>query len=207
MLSRTTSGLQMTALALCAVLGGMSCQSLPEGYWTRGDRSQALTNQQYPADSRRCEELVERDGSGKSHAYNAGLFTRCMQANGYQWIVSKPHAHPANAALEAPSHTLACPTGRLVNDALGYPSCVPVGAKDRGAPSETVLSESVPQVPPHVPDDPRNDPFLEPTPQPVARRATDDGVCRQYAKESLSSTYSVYTQCMQDKGWDSKPGP
>ena len=199
----TTPWLHTIAIALCAALGGVSCQSLPEGYWTKQDSSQALTNQQYPADSQQCEELVARDGSGKSEAYKAGLFTRCMQANGYQWIAEQPRSHPVKTALEPSPHPLVCSTGRLITDVFGYPRCVPAGTKDGGVPPETIL-----QVPHQVPPDDLTDhPVLQPTPQPVAGRAMDDGACRQYAKESLSSTYGVYTQCMQDKGWGPRPGP
>ena len=184
-----------------AILSIVSCGARPEGYWTSPYRSQALTNQEYSADSQRCQALVANDRLEKSHSYKTNLFTHCMEAKGYQWVAEprRPQSLNASARL-APLSIEDCSTGRLTIDAFGYQKCVPNGTKDGGTfqepsgrtttrtPSSTgAIAATLEQASPASDD-----------------RRKDDEVCRQYAKVSMSSTYAVYSQCMTDKGWPLK---
>jgi hypothetical protein len=189
------------AIIFSAVGGIVSCQSHPDGYWTRPDRSQALTNQEYPDDSQECQAMAASNGMGKDRPYQARLFTRCMQAKGYQWLVEPRVSHPLKDASVRPSPSVVeCGNGRLITDAFGYQKCVPIGMKDGG-----MLQEARSAMPPKFPLHDQTNPSTLPMTQPDDGRGTDDAFCRQYAKESLSGTYSVYSQCMMDKGWASKP--
>ena len=192
----------VAAIIFGAIGGIVSCQADPQGYWTRPDRSQALTNQEYPDDSRECHAIVASDGSGKARPYQATLFTHCMQAKGYQWMVEPRVSHPLkDASLRASPSLLHCANGRLIIDAFGYEKCVPIGTKDGG-----ILQQARREVPPKIPSgDQANPSTLQPSRQPTDGRTKDDDDCRQYAKESLSSTYTVYSQCMMDRGWATKP--
>ena len=187
-------------LALIAAAGfaTVSCQARPDGYWTNPNRSQALSNQEYPADSQRCQGLVASDTVGKSEPYKARLFAQCMQAKGYQWVVEPRGRPPLNAeAQRSPLPLEECSKGRLSIDAFGYHKCVPRGAKEGGA-----FAEETPQaVPPHSPSGGRAEAPTRPLYQASDGRGKDDESCRQYAKESLSSTYGVYSQCMRERGW------
>lgn len=185
-----------------AIFGTVSCQARPEGYWTSADRSQALTNQEYPADAQRCQALVASDHLGKSQPYKARLFTQCMQARGYQWVLESRGRHPLNANAQRPPLSLEhCSRGRLTIDAFGYQKCVPSGTKEG-----EIFEETPRPVPLKVPSGGRADaPVSQPTYQPSDGRSKDDELCRQYAKESMSSTYGVYSQCMTDRGWPPKP--
>ena len=180
------------------VVGTLSCQARPEGYWTRLDRSQALTNQEYPADAEKCQAFVGSDSVEKSQAYKQKLFTQCMQAKGYQWVDEPRGRQTLNA--DARRFSLSpedCSKGRLTVDAFGYQKCVPRGSKDG-----RVVEEPPPRIPTMAPSARNpNPPVVEETRQPVDGRAKDDDLCRQYAKESMSNTYGVYSQCMRDKGW------
>ncbi len=184
-----------------AVFGTVSCQTQPEGYWTNPNRSQALTNQEYPVDSQRCQALVASDNSSKPQPYKARLFTQCMQAKGYQWILEPRGRHLLNAdAQRSPLSLDHCSTGRLIIDAFGYQKCVPSGPKEGGA------SEATPSpAPSPVRSGDRVEAPVRPTYQSSDGRSKDDESCRQYAKESLSSTYGVYSQCMKERGWALTP--
>ena len=58
----------------------VSCQLRGQGYWTKPGVSQALTNQQYPEDSKRCERIAEQDEGRTPNRY-AGHATpsACMR--------------------------------------------------------------------------------------------------------------------------------
>lgn len=189
------------AIIFGAIGGTVSCQSHPDGYWTRPDRSQALTNQEYPDDSQECQAMVASNGIGKDRQYQARLFTQCMQAKGYQWLVEPRVSHSLkNASLRSSPSVVECSNGRLITDAFGYQKCVPIGMKDGG-----ILQEARSAIPPKFPLHDQTNPSTLQMTQPDDGRATHDALCRQYAKESLSGTYSVYSQCMMDKGWAPKP--
>ncbi|MCC2642849.1 MAG: hypothetical protein K0S45_3262 [Nitrospira sp.] len=198
----THSSFRTVAFIGGVIFGTVSCQAQPEGYWTSADKSQALTNQEYPADAQRCQSLVASDDPGQSPPYKARLFTQCMQAKGYQWIVEPGGRHPLNAdAQRSPLSLDHCPNGRLTIDAFGYQKCVPSGTKEGG-----IFEGTTRPTPPKVPSGPRaNATILQQPRSPLDGRAKDDERCRQYAKESMSSTYGVYAQCMRDRGWPSKP--
>jgi len=184
-------------LAMVGVLGTVACQTDEQGYWTKQDMSQALTNEQYPSDSRHCDAIAANDTTGRSEQYKATLYAKCMQAQGYQWVIEHSQSNPSRAAENASAQIPPCPTGRLIIDSFGYHKCVPAGGKDRG-----ISIESVSKLPLEAVSTPalENQPFL-PNAPPNERWSQDHQVCRQYAKDSLSSPYSVYTHCMQDKGW------
>src|ERR671921_93442 len=115
-------GIQKILLSIAilfAVIGSIvSCQSHPDGYWTKPDRSQALTNEEYSVDSGECQALVESTSAKEAPAYQANLFTNCMQARGYKWIVETQASHPVKeAALQSAPQ---CSNGRLIADAFGY---------------------------------------------------------------------------------------
>ena len=190
--------LSSTAILSAVSASIISCQGHSDGYWTKPERSQALTNEEYSADSGECQAMVESNSVEEAPAYQAKLFTHCMQAKGYQWIVETRASHPVKEAalLSAPQ----CSNGRLIVDAFGYQKCVPHGTKDGG-----ILQEARRAIPPHVLSHDQAGPSTVPLTQPADGQAKDDFLCRQYAKESLSSTYAVYSQCMRDKGWVAEP--
>jgi hypothetical protein len=155
--------------------------------------SQALTNEQYPSDSQHCDAMAANDAPGRSEQYKAILYAKCMQAQGYQWVIERSQLIPSRAAENASAQIPLCPTGRLIVDSFGYHKCVPTGGKERG-----ISIEGIPPGPLEAASAPH--PLL-PNAPPNERWSQDHQVCRQYAKDSLSSPYSVYMQCMQDKGW------
>jgi hypothetical protein len=192
------------AFVASALLGIVSCQTRPDGYWTNPNRSQALANQEYPADSKECQALVASDTFSKTQSYKARLFTQCMQAKGYQWVVEPQGARSLNPdAQRSPLSMEHCSKGRLTIDAFGYHKCVPVGGREGGALEEN----HHPTIPSQFPSQDRAEARARPASQPHDARARDDESCRQHAKESLSSTYSVYSQCMREKGWALQPQP
>ena len=190
--------LSSVAILFAAIGSNISCQSHPDGYWTKPDRSQALTNEEYSVDSGECQALVESTSAEEAPATQANLFTHCMQARGYKWIVETQASHPVKKAAQQAA--LQCSNGRLITDAFGYQKCVPHGTKDGG-----ILQEARRAIPPHVHSQDHVSPSTVPLTQPANGQAKDDFLCRQYAKESLSSTYAVYSQCMRDKGWAAEP--
>lgn len=185
------------ALLFSAISGTISCRSQPQGYWTRPDRAQALTNQEYPEDSKDCQAIAASNGAGRARDYQARLFTQCMQAKGYQWLVEPRVSRPKDVSLRSAPSPVECSDGRLITDAFGYPKCVPPGGKD----GEILQDVSPRRYPPMEQETPLPMHVI----QPADGRSKDDVICRQYAKESLSGTYGVYSQCMMEKGWDSKP--
>ena len=198
---RPFSSFLTLAFIVPALLGAVACQTRTDGYWTSPNKSQALTNQEYPADSQRCQALVASDTLSESQPYKARLFTQCMQAKGYQWVVEPRGRHALNAdARRSPLSLEQCSIGRLTIDAFGYQKCVPSGPKEGGVPEETP-----PPAPPSFTSGDRVEAPDRPTDHPDDGRSKDDESCRQYAKESLSSTYGVYSQCMSERGWALKP--
>lgn len=194
---RLAGFLLSTAMLLAVGVSIVSCQSHPDGYWTKPERSQALTNEEYSADSGECQAMVKSDGIEEAPSYKAQLFTHCMQAKGYKWIVETQGSHPVKeAALQS---TPLCSNGRRIVDAFGYQKCVPQGTKDGGILHEARV------VPPYGLSHDQASPSTVPSTKPADGQAKDDVLCRQYAKESLSSTYAVYSQCMRDKGRAAEP--
>ena len=191
-----------TCVFLCGAISSVvSCIAPPEGYWTSPYRSQALSNQEYSADSQGCQALVANDRFEKSASDKTDLFTHCMEAKGYQWVVEPRRPYPLNASARLnPLSIEHCSTGRLTVDAFGYQKCVPRGTKDGGTieepPGQTTMKN--PSSPSEIAAK------LEQTSPASDDRRKDDEMCRQYAKESMSSTYTVYSQCMTDKGWPLK---
>ena len=186
----------MIVATITMAFGTASCGTDEQGYWTKQNLSQALTNEQYPSDSRHCEAMVANDGIGRSEDYKSALYTKCMQAQGYQWVTERPDSHLLQSSHKTPTQIPLCPTGRLIVDAFGYHKCVPTGGKDRGItieiPPRPLESAAKPsqENQPSVPSVPANNEWNH-----------DHEMCRQYAKDSLSSPYGVYSRCMQDKGW------
>lgn len=195
--TRTVSLLYEAAIFVNLMLGSVSCMPQEQGYWTKPNVSQALANDQFPNDSQQCDALVAQIDAGASEDYRARFFTHCMQARGYQWIVDQPRLHAVQTSGVASPEIPLCYTERRILDEFGYYKCVPAGTKDGGSTRE--MNSSPPQAvtPSQLPA--TSPP--EPTKQTDQRWITDDGACRKYAKESLSSSYGIYAQCMQGKGW------
>ena len=179
-----------------------SCQSAEQGYWTKLNVSQAVANEQYADDSRQCDWLRSQSGSGLSEESRSKLYAKCMQSRGYQWIEEAARSHPAKSATHSAPQNQPCPTGRRIIDAYGYDRCVPAGGKGSGKPIQP--SEPVAQV-----KDESSTALSSagrPTDLPEQRLEEwiqEDGECRQQARNTLSSPYGIYVQCMQDKGWPS----
>lgn len=179
-------------------VSGASCHQMEQGYWTKQDVSQALTNEQYPADSQRCDRMALQDEGSRSETARAALYTKCMYARGYMWVVEEPMAQPGKTSGMAADHVESCPTGRRIVDAYGFPKCVPIGRRDRA-------------LSPEVKGEMRRETELVSTdgvaigPSPAASSVEDDEtpwvakdrLCRRLAQDTLSSPYGVYTQCMQ----------
>jgi hypothetical protein len=174
----------------------VSCQLREQGYWTKPGVSHALTNQQYPEDSKHCERLAEQDEGRTSESVRGARYTKCMYARGYEWVSEQPGSHPVRSAVTQPSVPQPCPTGRTVVDAFGYPKCVPSGHKDRG-PDREVSGSVTRETPALKPERPAPPPAL----QSNDRWIVDDRECRRQAQETLSGPYGLYVRCMQEKGW------
>ena len=97
-----------------------------------------------------------------------------------------------NTTKDARAQAEHCPSGRIVTDPFGYPECV-TSVQTQQTPS--------PEIGPKPHESSSRIPAAEI--QANERRASDDLVCRQYSETSLSATYLVYRQCMEDKGWPS----
>src|SRR5687768_5910877 len=80
-----------------ALFSTIACDGSPQGYWTRPDRSQAVTNQGFPADEQGCQALVARDSVEHSQTYKAKFFAKCMEAKGYQWVAEPRGPLPLHA--------------------------------------------------------------------------------------------------------------
>ena len=176
-----------------------ACDGRPQGYWTRPDQSQAVINQEYSPDEAGCKALAQRE---TSQPHKARIFSRCMASKGYQWVTEAQGPYSLLADLQrSPLSSQYCSQERLTIDAFGNQKCVPRG--DREGPQ---LKE-----PPHptATPGPSSPGAIATTSEqkasPTDGRTKDDEHCRQYAKESMSGTYAVYSQCMRDKGWPPKP--
>jgi hypothetical protein len=190
--------------AIAIMASHASCQSSQQGYWTKENVAQTLTNEQYPSDSQDCDAMSAHDAKARSERYKAILYTKCMQAHGYQWVVERPRPHPLATAGIKPAAISDCPSGRLIVDSFGYHKCVPVGTKDKGIPIEIVPRAPIEAAGLPPPDNHFPSPVQPPQGSPTNDRwRQDHDKCLQYAKESLSSPYGVYTRCMQDRGWSS----
>ena len=113
-ISRVTT--VVTAALLC-----VSCGPAEQGYWTKQDISQALTNEQYPADSQHCERFAAQNDGRYSDKAREKRYTKCMSARGYQWVVEEPVSFPEKSSGQS-SRAHSCPAG--------YTNCVPAGTKD-----------------------------------------------------------------------------
>ena len=177
------------------LLLSVSCGPADQGYWTKYDVSQALTNEHFPTDSHYCERVAVHNGGRDSEKMREQLYTKCMHARGYQWMVEESRSFPAKSGGQATSAE-ACPTGRRIVDAFGYPKCVPVGTKS-GRPNpevrQSVTSEESSSGKNGVL--PSNGPR-----QSEEWWRGEDRECRHQADVSLSSPYGVYAHCMQEKG-------
>jgi hypothetical protein len=179
-----------------------SCQSVDQGYWTKPDVSHALANEQYPDDSRQCDWLRSQSGNRLSEESKSTLYAKCMQSRGYQWIEEAPRSHPVKSATHSATEKQPCPTGRRIIDAYGYDRCVPAGGKGSGKTIQP--SERVAQVTEESSTAPTSAGGpTDPSEQELEEWVKEDGLCRQHARDTLSSPYGVYVQCMQGKGWPS----
>lgn len=190
--------LSLSTILVTLCVGMTSCRAHSDGYWTKPERSQALTNEVYSADSAECQMMVESNSLEETPTYKAKLFAHCMQAKGYTWIVETQKSYPVKEAAIQPA--LHCSNGRRIVDAFGFQKCVPDGTKDGG-----MLQEARRAIPAPVLSHDQADSSTAPSTQPADGQAKDDSLCRQYAKQSLSGTYAVYSQCMRDKGWGVEP--
>jgi hypothetical protein len=188
---------RVVAGVIGVMLCSVACQPLEEGYWTKPDVSQSMTNEQYPNDSEHCDQVASQNSNVLPAHTKGTLYTKCMHGRGYQWIVERPHSRPAISVGDSSIQVLACPTGRVIIDAFGYNKCVPAGKKDRATTPETIAQVGRKASPaqrtddhPPKPDEQANEPWVR-----------EDRICRQHAQDSLSSPYSVYAQCMQEQGW------
>ncbi|WP_447601163.1 hypothetical protein [Nitrospira sp. Nam80] len=182
---------------------GLSCQSTEQGYWTKHGVSQALTNQQYPADSQYCERLAERTAGG-SEKTRSNLYTKCMQGRGYEWIVEESRSQPAKPTANSTTSVEPCPTGRTIIDSFGFTKCVPFGKKSGGVSPEisgTLTHKETQAEPKRDSSAAVEGTAVEVMPPPENRWRADDRACRQHAQTTLSSSYGVYAACMQEKGW------
>jgi hypothetical protein len=184
-MSRVTT--VVTAALLC-----VSCGPAEQGYWTKQDSSQALTNEQYPADSQHCERFAAQNDGRYSDKAREKRYTKCMYARGYQWVVEEPVSFPEKSSGQS-SRAHSCPAG--------YTNCVPAGTKDGRLNPEVNPSitqeESSYQKAESLPPNPSH--------QSNEKRLVEDRECRHQADATLSSPYGVYVTCMQEKGWSSPP--
>ena len=177
----------VTAALLC-----VSCGPAEQGYWTKQGTSQALTNEQYPADSQHCERFAAQNDGRYSDKAREKRYTKCMYARGYQWVVEEPVSFPEKSSGQS-SRAHSCPAG--------YTNCVPAQTKDGGLNPEVNQSitreDSSHQNPALLPPNPSH--------QSTEQRLVGDRECRRQADATLSSPYGVYVTCMQEKGWSSPP--
>lgn len=73
--SRATT--MISALLLC-----VSCGPPEQGYWTKHGMSQALTDEQYAADSQHCERFAAQNDGRESDKARTKRYTKCMSARG-----------------------------------------------------------------------------------------------------------------------------
>jgi hypothetical protein len=66
-----------SALLLC-----VSCGAPERGYWPKHDSSQALTDEQYAADSQHCERFAAQNEGRESEKARTKRYTKCMSARG-----------------------------------------------------------------------------------------------------------------------------
>ena len=177
----------VTAALLC-----VSCGPAEQGYWTKQGTSQALTNEQYPADSQHCERFAAQNDGRYSDKAREKRYTKCMYARGYQRVVEEPVSFPEKSSGQS-SRAHSCPAG--------YTNCVPAQTKDGG------LNPEVNQSITREDSSHQNPALLPPSPshQSTEQRLVGDRECRRQADATLSSPYGVYVTCMQGKGWSSPP--
>jgi len=189
---KTGAAMSRVTTVVTAALLSVSCGPTEQGYWAKQDISQALTNEQYPADSQHCERFAAQNDGRYSDKAREKRYTKCMYARGYQWVVEEPVSFPEKSSGQS-SRAHSCPAG--------YTNCVPVGTKDGGLNPEVNQSitqeESSYQKAESLPPNP--------SPQSNEKRLVEDSECRRQADVTLSSPYGVYVTCMQEKGWSSPP--
>jgi hypothetical protein len=180
----------MTVISV--VLLCVSCGPPEQGYWTKRDTSQALTNEQYAADSQHCERFAVQNDGRESDKARKKRYTKCMSAQGYQWVV-KESVSPPEQSRDQSGRAQSCPAG--------YTNCVPAGTKGGGLNPEVNQSitreDSSHQNPENLPSTPSH--------QSNEQRLVEDRECRHQVDATLSSPYAVYAACMQEKGWPSPP--
>lgn len=181
------AGSRVTAIA-GAVLLLVSCGSPQQGHWTKQGVSQAFTNERYAADSQHCDRFAVQNDGRVSEKAREKRYTKCMAAQGYQWVVKESVSLPEQPRGSfARSHP--CPVGST--------TCIP-GETNAGGPYAEVnqsitRDEGSQPNPANLPPSPSQQPNR---PRPVAEQE-----CRHEADASLSSSYAVYVNCMQGKGW------
>jgi hypothetical protein len=106
----------ISALLLC-----VSCGPPEQGYWTKRGFSQALTDEQYAADSQHCERFAAQNDGRESEKARTKRYTKCMSARGgldpevNQSITREDSSHQSPANLPPdPSHQ--SNEQQLVND-------------------------------------------------------------------------------------------
>lgn len=213
--NRTHSVGHVVTALFCVIVFCSSCQSEGQGYWTKHGVSQALTNQQYPADSEQCERFAVRDEGRNSEPARSTRYTKCMYARGYEWVDERPVSHPVTAGGSSSTQIDSCSSGRKIVDAFGYPKCVPSGTKSRGPDKE--ISATIKADTPRPTDNTLSTQPAMPTRSDRSgdsrnqasgnseRWALDDKLCRRQANDTLSSPYGIYAQCMREKGWPAAP--
>ena len=177
----------VTAVLLC-----VSCGPAEQGYWTKHGVSQALTNEQFPADSQHCERFAAQNDGRYSDKAREKRYTKCMSAREYQWVIEEPVSLPDQSRGQS-THAQSCPAGDT--------NCIPGGTQGGG------LNPEVNQSITREDSSHQNPALLPPNPsyQSNEQRLVEDRECRQQADATLSSPYAVYANCMQEKGLSSPP--
>jgi hypothetical protein len=170
-----------------AVLLCVSCGLPEQGYWTKEGISPALRDEQYSADSQHCERFAAQNDGRVSDKAREKRYTKCMSAWGYQWVVKES----GSLAEQSRSHwsgAHSCP--------VGYANCAPAGTKGGGLKPE--VNQSITRE-----DSSHQNPANLPSQQSNAPQLVADRECRHQADATLSSSYAVYVNCMQERGWSS----
>ena len=163
--------------------------------------------------------------AGASTHYN-----QCMVSRGYEWIKLQPLVPPL--PHRETTNLAPCPSEHVVLDPFGYPHCaigtpspqdgtvnvqhdtplpdpvpapsaVPIGVV---LPKEGNAQDDVPRKQVPVPPSPGGDnagPHIESP--PAERRDSDNSLCIQHSRQSLSNPYDTYLRCMEEKGWPPLP--
>jgi hypothetical protein len=187
---RTPVAVSRVTAIISAVLFCVSCGSPQQGHWTKQGVSQAFTNEQYAADSQHCDRFAVQNDGRVSEKAREKRYTKCMAAQGYQWVAKESVSLPEQSRGSfARSHP--CPVGSI--------NCIQ-GETNAGGPhpevNQSITLDEGPQPNPANLPPSLSQRLNTHTPRPVAEQE-----CRHEADASLSSSYAVYVNCMQGKGW------